>query len=146
MASPIASNSNYYDQSFNDLLKNLYGGSANKESNGKAAAENTLSHYFRRYFGSYAAKKESNDETTAILESLANFEDSHESEGAQDRVFMQGLLNVMAKIEEEEAKEMDRTSAKAQFLRGLGRALWNSGKEYIADQICPSRENPTASA
>ena len=84
-------------------------------------------------------QQQSNDEVTALLESLISTPDNQgphepEPEPDEDLAAMQSLLRIMAQVEEEAVN--GKGSAGAQFLRGLGRSLWTSGKKYLTDRYC----------
>ena len=104
-----------------------------------------LNSYLNQLKGLYGGntKQQSNDEVTALLESLAGIQDDQESKDDENLATMQSLFKVLAQVEEEKAKLMDSRSAKAQFLKGLGSALWNAGKNYLTDRYCPTSEGPT---
>lgn len=164
----IASPTSPYDKYLQDyqyIMQKLngQGGTASLQSDAKAAG--WLANYFARKLGGGQASKQSDvkaadwltipgykmvgkqntDDLTALLESVLTSEDDEESYNTEDIPAMQSVFNALAQIEEERAKEMDSKSVRAQFLRGLGRQLFNSAKEYLTDRYCPSGEVPTES-
>lgn len=144
IASPTSSLLNQYQE----LLNTINGGGASEKSSEKVVtgqlSSRNLYDYLKRYNnGFYKVNKENADEVTSLLESLASVQDNDDSEDGQDMAFMQSLFKVLEKLQMEKAKEMDSTSARAQFLKGLGSALWNAGKNYLTDRYCPKPETPT---
>ena len=87
-------------------------------------------------------KQTSRDEVTALMENLLNAQHTEEH---NDEAAMQSFFKVMAKIEEEKAKEMDSKSARAQFLRDLGSTLFDAGKNFLVDRYCPNADDSTES-
>ena len=97
------------------------------------------------YFSNQAGRKQTTrDEVTALMENLLNAQRTHEHED-DDEAAMKSFFKVMAKVEEEKAKEMDSKSARAQFLTGLGTKLFNAGRDYLVDRYCPKPEDSTES-
>ena len=144
IASPTPNWSNWYRTAFN-------GGTLGQQNNEKIVqAQNRLGNlitdYVIRNIGGGGSKQKSRDEVTAMMESLLNAQHHEEQEEEnEDLVALQSLFKVLAKVEEEKAKEMDSTSARAQFLRGLGSTLFNAGRDYLIDRYCPKPEDSTES-
>lgn len=139
IASPSPS---LFDQ-YKDLLKTLNGGSTTEQRSDKdATGQHSTWDYIRKYSPYYNAKKQRNDEVTALLDSLTTDQHYDESEDVKDIAFMQSLFKVIERIQEEKAKAMNSESARAQ-LSGILGALWNAGKNYLATKYCPNPETPT---
>ena len=139
----IASPSPSLLDQYKDLLKTLNGGSTTEQRSDKDATGQYSTWNYRKLGGYYdAAKKQSNDEVTTLLESLTTDQHYDESEDVKDMAFMQSLFKVIEKIQEEKAKTMNSESARA-HLSGLLGTLWDAGKNYMTDKYCPKPETPT---
>ena len=149
IASPAPSWPNWY----NTYSRILNGGIGNtgQQSNEKITQAqsrlgNLITDYVYRAINGGGSKQTSRDEVTAMMESLLKAQHHEEQEDEnEDFATLQSLFKVLAKVEEEKAKEMDSSSARAQFLRGLGSTLLNAGRDYLVDRYCPNPEDPTES-
>ena len=79
------------------------------------------------------------------MENLLNAQHDQQQDDDYDEAAMQSFFRVLAKVEEEKAKEMDSKSARAQFLRGLGSTLYNAGRDYLVERYCPKPEGSSKS-
>ena len=130
-----------YSQWYNTYSRALNGGQQSDEK--ITQAQTHLGKLLKNYFLSGGSRKQtSRDEVTALMENLLN---AQQTEEHNDEAAMQSFFKVMAKIEEEKAKEMDSKSARAQFLRGLGSTLFNAGRDYLVDRYCPQPDGSTES-
>ncbi len=135
-----------YSQWYNTYNRALNGGKESDEKITQAQrnlAGRLFTDYLSRQFGGGSRKQTSREEVTALMENLLNAQHTEEQD---DDVAMQSFFKVMAKIEEEKAKEMDSKSARAQFLRGLGSTLFNAGRDYLVDRYCPNPDGSTESS
>ena len=139
----IASPSPSFVDQYKDLLKTLNGGSTTEQRSDKDATRqySTLD-YIRKNFGGYNAKKQSNDEVTALLESLTTDQHYDESEDVKDMALMQSLFKVIEKLQEERANAMSSESARA-HITALLSTLIDAGKKYLTGRYCPKPECPT---
>jgi hypothetical protein len=133
-----------YSQWYNTYNRALNGGQENNEKITQAQSHwgRYLTDYLSRQIGGGGHKQTSRDEVTALMENLLNAQHIEEH---NDEVAMQSFFKVMAKIEEEKAKEMDSKSARAQYLRDLGSTLFNAGRNFLVDRYCP-KEGSTESS
>lgn len=143
--------SQYYKDIYDTYSKALNGGGTTVQQGTERStkAQNVLgnaigSYVLRRVFGG-SSKQQSSDEVAALMESLINIQHQQEPEEDDDYATLQGLFNILAKVQEERAKEADSKSAKAQFLKGLFGTLLNAGKGYLVNRYCPGQESPTES-
>lgn len=135
-----------YSQWYNTYSRALNGGTTGQEKITEAQSQwgRLLTDYLSRQISGGNSKQTSRNEVTALMENLLNAQHAEE-EDDDDDVAMQSFFKVMAKVEEEKAKEMDSKSARAQFLRGLGSTLFNAGRDYLVDRYCPKPEDSTES-
>ena len=132
-----------YSQWYNTYSRALNGGQERDEK--ITQAQSGLGKFVRNYILSRGGRKQtSRDEVTALMENLLNAQHTEEHNDDSEAA-MQSFFKVMAKIEEEKAKEMDSKSARAQFLRGLGSTLFNAGRDYLVDRYCPNPDDSTES-
>ena len=132
-----------YSQWYNTYSRALNGGQERNEKITQAQSHwGTL---IKDYLLNRGGRKQtSRDEVTALMENLLNAQHAEEHNDDSEAA-MQSFFKVMAKIEEEKAKEMDSKSARAQFLRGLGSTLFNAGRDYLVDRYCPNADDSTES-
>ena len=147
IASPAPSWSDY-NQWYNTFNRALNGGNTGQEKITQAQRQTEwgkLLTDLSRQINGGGRKQTSRDEVTALMENLLNAQHTEEQDDDNDDVAMQSFFKVMAKVEEEKAKEMDSKSARAQFLRGLGSALFDAGRDYLVDRYCPKPEDSAES-
>ena len=139
IASPAPSLPTYYSQHY----KNWF--DTKKVAQEQSKLRDYVTDYVFRKLSGGSNKQTSSDKVAALMESLLNDQHYPEPEEDDDSAALQSLLKVLAKVEEEKAKEMDSKSVRAQFLTGLGSTLLNAGRDYLVDRYCPMQENPTES-
>ena len=94
--------------------------------------------YYNR-FGRYTYKD------LALLESLASLQEDQVSEAQgndeeENLADAQGLFNVLAQVEIEQAKAMDDKSGMAQFWKQFGKTLFKAGKGYLKNRYCTEEQ------
>ena len=129
-----------FSQWYNTYSRALNGGQERDEK--ITQAQSYLDTFLNNYhlLSGGGQKQTSRDEVTALMENLLNAQHT-EKHNDDSEAAMQSFFKVMAKIEDEKAKEMDSQSARAQFLTGLGDTLSNAGKNYLVDRYCPNADN-----